>query len=67
MRLQGEFASDVRCGWGRATMPDGSWYEGEWDRDRMHGQGALTHADGSYFEGTFREVRGCSKQTYVKF
>lgn len=33
----GEFAGDVRCGWGTHYFPGKDKYEGEWAADRMHG------------------------------
>lgn len=50
----GEFANDVRCGWGTQSFTTGDHFEGEWSDDSMNGNGRWTMKDGSYMEGQFK-------------
>lgn len=51
---KGEFANDVRCGWGTQRFTNGDHFEGEWSDDLINGNGRLTMKDGSYMEGQFK-------------
>eukprot|EP00210_Caulerpa_lentillifera_P004495 g4289.t1 len=52
---KGEFANDVRSGWGNQIFPNGDEFEGEWTDDLINGNGRWTMKNGSYMEGQFEK------------
>ena len=42
---KGEWADDVKNGFGTYTYANGDTYEGEWSNNLRHGQGTYTYAD----------------------
>ena len=40
----GEWADDVRNGYGMYTFANGDTYEGEWSKNLRHGQGTYTYS-----------------------
>src|SRR5450759_5264132 len=42
-------------GWGMATLPDGTRYEGEWRYFVMNGRGVLTAPNGDRYDGEWRD------------
>lgn len=66
-RYEGEWANDMREGYGTQVFYYGERYEGEWRRNEHHGYGVLTKEDGTVYEGDIFDmgmISGCGKITY---
>ena len=47
----GEYANDLKQGYGVFKWTSGNIYEGEYFEDERHGHGAMTWTEGSCYEG----------------
>lgn len=54
---EGDFKENLRHGYGKYILPDGSCYEGNWREGMMCGRGVFNWADGSFYDGEWKEGR----------
>jgi len=54
-RYEGVFKENMRHGFGKYVLPDGSEYTGDWREGEMHGRGVLTWSDGSVYDGEWKD------------
>jgi hypothetical protein len=62
-RYEGEWANDMKAGYGVLYYMNGERYEGYWRDDRAHGKGTLIYAHGDKYIGEW--VAG-KKQGHVR-
>lgn len=53
-RYEGDFKENLRHGFGRYVLPDGSSYEGAFREGFPCGRGVFNWADGSFYDGEWR-------------
>ena len=52
--LSGEFKENMRNGFGKYFLPDGSVYDGQWREGMMSGRGIFTWPDHSIYDGEWK-------------
>lgn len=56
-RYEGDFKENLRHGYGKYVLPDGSVYDGMWREGMMCGRGVFTWSDDSIYEGEWKAGR----------
>ncbi|MFM7855569.1 MAG: hypothetical protein ACKO96_27500 [Flammeovirgaceae bacterium] len=51
MLIEGQFINGKSHGFGRAILPDGSYYEGQWIESKKHGFGKYSWINGQVYIG----------------
>ena len=62
---KGQWAVDLRHGFGVQIWPDGAKYEGRWKLNKAEGRGIFWHADGDVFDGEWKEDKAHGFGTYT--